>query len=107
LTPIDFSHADSDGLTILAIFEEYMDFAFITLTRDELGLELEDRKCHKDSIKSSLIRSPYRTISGITKSFTSVACVSALKLSFLVTGIPQEEHVQGGDQIFAGGKFEL
>ena len=43
---LHFSDLDVDGLTIVATSEEYTDFAFVMLTRDELALGLAGRKCH-------------------------------------------------------------
>lgn len=54
-----------------------------------------------------LIRAPYGKYSGITKDFTSAAAVPALKLTFLVTGIPQEEHAPDRVELSAIGKLEL
>ena len=36
---------DVENITIVATSEEYTDFAFVTLTREELSPGLEDRKC--------------------------------------------------------------
>jgi len=36
---------DVENLTIVATSEEYTDFAFMTLTKEELSSALEDRKC--------------------------------------------------------------
>jgi len=38
-------NGDLENLTIVATSEEYTDFAFVTLTREELSSGLEDRKC--------------------------------------------------------------
>ena len=88
----------------MATSEEYTDFAFMTLTKHELTLGSEARKCIiRVSLQQSLIRIPYGKISGVTKNLTSVAGVPALKLSFLVTEIPREDHVQDGDDEVLGG----
>ena len=46
----------------------------------------------------------YGKLSGITKSFTTEADVPALKLTFLVAGILQEEHIRDSDDL---GRLEL
>jgi len=45
--------------------------------------------------------------SGITKGLTSAEGVPALKLTFLVTEIPREEHVQNSDELSEIGRLEL
>ena len=39
-----FRDNDVNSLTIVATSREYMDFAFVTLTREELSSGLDDRK---------------------------------------------------------------
>jgi len=91
----------------VATSEAYADFAFVTLTRDELASGLEDRRCHMGLPKPSLIILPYGKISGITKSFTCTAGAPALVLTFRVTGIPREEHIREKNGLSALGKFKL
>ena len=103
-----FRDPDVDGLIIVATSEEYADFAFMMLTRDELASG--DRKCHVIILglpERSLTRLPYGKFSGITKGLTTAEGVPALKLTFLVTRIPREEHLQDNDELLAIGKLEL
>jgi len=48
-----------------------------------------------------------RQISGITKGLTTAEGVPAPTLTFLVTGIPQEEHLQDNDELLTIGKLEV
>jgi len=49
---------------------------------------------------------PYGKVSEITKGLSSPADVPELRLTFLIAGIPREEHVQETDELTAVGKLE-
>jgi len=104
-----FRDNDVNSLTIVATSREYTDFAFVTLTREELSSGLEDRKYDGIIIWDCLndTQIPYGKFSGIAKGLTSVEGVPALTVSFLVTGIPQEEDLQDSNELSAVGKLEL
>jgi len=82
----------------VATSEELTDLASITLTRDELASRLETRKCIVwVLLEQSLSGVRYGKSTEITETFTSAAGVPALKLTFLVTEIPPEEHTKDGE----------
>ena len=96
-----------DSLKIVATSEESTGFGSMTLTKDELTSGLETRKCIIWIVFERLLtRIMHGKISGITKSFTDEADTPALNLTFLVTGIAQEEQIQDTyDEVL--GKPEL
>lgn len=92
------------SFTVVATSEELTDLASIILTRDELASRLETRKRIIWVLLEQLLSGVrYGKLSETTKTFTSAAGVPALKLTFLVTEIPPEEHIKDGEN----GKLKL
>ena len=94
-----------DSLKTVATSEESMGFGSMPLTKHELASGLETRKCIIWIVfERSLTRVIYGKIPGITKSFTTETDVPALKPSFLVADIAQEEIQNSDDEKL--GKLE-
>jgi len=113
LTPVPFRPADTDGLTIVATSEDPLDFAYVSLTKDELGLGQGTHEKRKYKCILRVMIAPVNWIlqkPGITKSFKTEAGAPSLQLSFAIIGVPEEETISenpNDDDIVQIGRFIL